>query len=47
MEERVCNVVPFPLRGIGDRNDREDGIIPEMTKTIRDLLQVMTKFYFF
>ena len=31
------------LSEVGDRDDGEDGTIPEATKTIRDLLQVRVK----
>ncbi|RRT53904.1 hypothetical protein B296_00035674 [Ensete ventricosum] len=37
---RGRGAVPFLLRGVGDKDDGEDGIIPEATKTIIDLLQV-------
>ncbi|RRT80615.1 hypothetical protein B296_00006004 [Ensete ventricosum] len=40
----VCSVVPFLLKGVGDKDDGEDGTIPRATKTIKDLLQVGVKF---
>ncbi|RWW05359.1 hypothetical protein BHE74_00022574 [Ensete ventricosum] len=40
----VRGVVSFLLRGVGDKDDGEDGIIPKVTKTIKDLLQVGVKF---
>ncbi|RRT71350.1 hypothetical protein B296_00006966 [Ensete ventricosum] len=39
----IRGVVPFLLRGVGDK----DGTIPEVTKTIKDLLQVGVKFFYF
>ncbi|RRT36311.1 hypothetical protein B296_00044066 [Ensete ventricosum] len=45
--EAVRGVVPFLLRGVDDKDDGEDGTIPKATKTIKDLLQVGVKFYFF
>ncbi|RWW77472.1 hypothetical protein BHE74_00014389 [Ensete ventricosum] len=35
------------LKGVGDKDDGEDGTIPEATKTIRDLPQVGVKFSLF
>ncbi|RWW84269.1 hypothetical protein BHE74_00007128 [Ensete ventricosum] len=43
----IRGVVPFLLRGVGDKDDGEDGTIPEVTKTIKDLLQVGVKFFYF
>ncbi|RZS05576.1 hypothetical protein BHM03_00036110 [Ensete ventricosum] len=38
MKLAVRSVVPFLLRGVGDKDDGEDTTIPEVTKTIKDLL---------
>ncbi|RWW21249.1 hypothetical protein GW17_00014611 [Ensete ventricosum] len=38
MKLAVRTVVPFLLRGVGDKDDGEDTTIPEVTKTIKDLL---------
>ena len=43
MKQVVHDVVPFLLKGGGGENDEEDGIIPEATKTIEDLLQIRKK----
>ncbi|RWW70365.1 hypothetical protein BHE74_00021949, partial [Ensete ventricosum] len=37
---RVRGTVPFLLRGVCDKGDREDGTIPEVTRSIKDLVQV-------
>ncbi|RRT65262.1 hypothetical protein B296_00015918 [Ensete ventricosum] len=34
----VRGIVPFLLRGVGDKGDGEDGTIPEVTRSIKDLL---------
>ncbi|RWV91370.1 hypothetical protein GW17_00046346 [Ensete ventricosum] len=34
-------------KGVGGKDDREDGTIPKATKTIKDLLQVGVKFGLF
>ncbi|RWW10726.1 hypothetical protein GW17_00025718 [Ensete ventricosum] len=36
----AVGTIPFLLRGVGDKGDKEDGTIPETTRTIKDLLQV-------
>lgn len=36
MKQAVCNVVPFLLKGVCDKNDEEDSTIPKVTKTIGD-----------
>ncbi|RWW13785.1 hypothetical protein GW17_00022479 [Ensete ventricosum] len=40
----VCSVVPFLLKGVGDKDDGEDSTILRATKTIKGLLQVGVKF---
>ncbi|RRT31314.1 hypothetical protein B296_00058623 [Ensete ventricosum] len=37
----------FLLKGVGDKGDGEDGIISEVTRTIKDLLQVGVNFLLF
>lgn len=43
----IHNVVPFLLIGVYDKNDGEDNTIIEVTKTIRNLLQVSVNFFSF